>query len=149
MISNAKTKAKSAKDSTTPIATKHFPNIAGCFAEACIADAAHFPWNIADTIIATPEASPIPIPDSGDNDPDTILLLRRIIRIKPYIDCDDGVADMPMNLPCPSSTRLITPCDAIPAIPHPTALPRQLSPNASAGPIILKSITVFSYFISF
>ena len=43
MSNRANTKANNEKDSTIPRAAKHLPMIAGCFADAWIAEAAHIP----------------------------------------------------------------------------------------------------------
>ena len=62
------------------------------------------------------------------------------------MDWDDGAAENKINLACPSSTRLITACEAAPAMKHPILLPMALIARTNAGPAISKFITITPLF---
>ncbi len=74
--------------------------------------------------------------ERGERVPAKMLFFIMIMRIKPKMDCVAAMADIPINCPWFSSTRLITACEAIPPIPQPIELPIQASPSTIAGPII-------------
>jgi hypothetical protein len=83
MSNKANTKANKEKDSTIPRAAKHFPMIAGCFAEAWIPEAAHIPWYIEEKRRAKPTDKPIPMPFNGGKVPFLMLLLMSSIKTNP------------------------------------------------------------------
>src|SRR5579872_4146538 len=100
-----------------------FPEMPGFFAEAWIAVTAQRPCRIEEVMMARPTERAMPMPLAADRVPAAIEFFMTIMRMKPKIDWEEGTAERAMNVPCPSSTRDMTPCEAMPAIPQPIALP--------------------------